>query len=494
MFESAELGQKVARDDFEQQLTEIRPRLLDAQRRLRETGRSVIIVVSGVEGAGKSEVVNRLHEWLDARGIQTTAFWQDSEEERERPRYWRFWRRLPPRGSIGIMFGSWYTAPIIDRVMGDMPQDTFDEEMYRIAFFEHELSEDGTLILKFWFHITKKEQKKRLEAREKKDGKKWGLNPEVKKFSRSYEKFLEVSERAIRMTDTADAPWHVIEASNARYRDLTVAQTVLQKLEELCAPRAVAPPAAPAEPAVAYAAPLSTILDSVDMTASISPEEYDGTIEEQQAKLSRHAWKAWNGKRSTVLLFEGWDAGGKGGAIRRAIAAIDARLYQVISVAAPTDEERARHYLWRFWRHLPRAGHVTIYDRSWYGRVLVERVEGFAKPEEWSRAYREINDFEQQLVESGIILAKFWMNITKEEQLRRFQEREVVPWKQHKITEEDWRNREKWDAYEVAVNEMIERTSTAAAPWTIVPANDKHYARVKVLETVNKAMKRGLKG
>ncbi len=493
MFESAELGRKVAKKDFEEQIAEIRPRLLEAQRALRETGRSVIIIVSGVEGAGKSEVVNRLHEWLDARGIQTSAFWQESDEERERPRFWRFWRRLPPRGTIGIMFGSWYTQPIIQCVTEKCAEEKLDDELYRIAFFERELVEDGVLFIKFWFHISKKEQKHRLEERKKKDGKQWGLNPNVKEFSRSYGRFLEVSERAIRMTDTAEAPWHIIEATDARYRDLTVVRTVLQGIEELVRPDTAHEAASAGRASVAKVDPEQTILDAVDMTATISPDDYDRKLLQQQNKVNRLAWKAWNQKRSTVLLFEGWDAGGKGGAIRRIIAPIDARLYQIISVAAPTDEERARHYLWRFWRHLPRAGHVTIYDRSWYGRVLVERVEGFASTEEWSRAYREINDFEQQLVESGIILAKFWLHITRDEQLRRFEERQKVLWKQHKITDEDWRNREKWDDYEVAVNEMIERTSTAAAPWTIIPGNDKRYARVEAVRTVARALEKGLK-
>ena len=170
---------------------------------------------------------------------------------------------------------------------------------------------------------------------------------------------------------------------------------------------------------------------------------------------------AFEKKRSSVVVFEGWDAAGKGGNIRRITAAIDPRTYRVISIAAPTDEEKAHHYLWRFWRHVPRAGYVTIYDRSWYGRVLVERVEGFARPDEWSRAYLEINDFEQQLVDHGIVLAKFWLHIDAKEQLRRFRERESVAWKQHKIAAEDWRNREKWDAYEEAVNDMVARTSTA---------------------------------
>ena len=183
-------------------------------------------------------------------------------------------------------------------------------------------------------------------------------------------------------------------------------------------------------------------------------------------------------------MFEGLDAAGKGGAIRRVTQALDARQLPRLPVAAPTDEEKAQPYLWRFWRHLPRTGHVAIFDRSWYGRVLVERVEGFASEDEWLRAYGEINDFEEELADDGIVVVKFWLAISKEEQLRRFEEREQSAFKRFKITDEDWRNREKWDEYDDAVNDMVDRTSTPQAPWTLVEAEDKHWARVKVLKTL----------
>jgi polyphosphate kinase 2 (PPK2 family) len=217
-------------------------------------------------------------------------------------------------------------------------------------------------------------------------------------------------------------------------------------------------------------------------------------LDEYQSQLNNLAWQAREARLFTVAVFEGWDAAGKGGAIRRVTQAVDARLYQAITVGAPTDEERAHHYLWRFWRHLPRAGFMTIYDRSWYGRVLVERVEGFARPDEWRRSYLEINDFEEQLVDHGVVLMKFWLHISKEEQLRRFREREQVAWKQHKITPEDWRNRERWDDYRLAVDEMVARTSTEYAPWDLVAANDKRFARIEVLRAFCTCLERALSG
>ncbi|HEX7706586.1 MAG TPA: polyphosphate:AMP phosphotransferase [Thermoanaerobaculia bacterium] len=479
MFEAAELGQKTSKAEYEAALPELRSRLLAAQRVLRETNRSVIVILSGVEGAGKSEVVNRLHEWLDARGLVTHAFWRDSDEEHERPRYWRFWRALPVRGTIGILFGSWYTRPIIDRVFGKSRRADLDRELQRIVFFERMLIDDGAVIIKLWLHLTKDEAKQRP-----KKGSIFG------KFTKMYDRFAAVSERAIRNSDTAEAPWRIVEATDQRFRDLTVGRIVLEALESLSAPRATPVPEE-AEESVARSSKKATqtVLDRIDLTKTISSKKYERDLEKLQAHVAKLAWKAWDKRRSTVIVFEGSDAAGKGGAIRRLIAPIDARLYRVISVAAPTDEERAHHYLWRFWRQLPRDGAMTLYDRSWYGRVLVERVEGFARTDEWSRAYREINDFEEQLVDHGAVLIKFWLHISKAEQLRRFKERQKIAFKQHKITDEDWRNREKWKPYELAVNDMVGRTSSATAPWTVVAANDKRLARLQVLETVVQALR-----
>lgn len=486
MFESAELHRVISKADFEAALPDLRSRLLAAQRELRKTRHSVIIIVSGVEAAGKSEVVNRLHEWLDARGLSAHAFWRDSDEERERPRYWRFWRTLPPRGTIGILFGSWYTQPIIDRVFRKSSRAELDRELQRIAFFERMLAQDGAAIVKLWFHVPRDEEKRRIERDAKKKTARYG--PLAKGFTREFERFAKVSERAIRMTDTAEAPWRIIEATDDRHRDLTAARIVLETLEDLVAPKP-APVESPivlahADERAEVSSKSSTVLDRVDLKRKIAAEKYGSELARAQSKLGRLAWKAWERGRSAVLVFEGWDAAGKGGAIRRVIAPIDARLYRVISIAAPTDEERAQHYLWRFWRQIPRSGLITVYDRSWYGRVLVERVEGFATVDEWSRAYREINDFEEQLVESGIVLMKFWLHVDAKEQLRRFRERQRIAWKQHKITEEDWRNREKWDLYRHAVHDMVTHTSSSIAPWTLVPANDKRLARLAVLREV----------
>lgn len=493
MFEAVELGRKISKKEFDELEPALHTRLLELQRELKDSNVPVIIIISGVEGAGKGEVVNRLNEWLDTRGIETTAFWEETDEQRMRPGYWRFWRSLPERGTIGILFGSWYSRPIINKVFGEIDEAEYEKQLRRITEFERMLIEDDALIIKFWFHLSKKDaerrlkkDKQRLEAKLK--------SPREKKFSALFDKFASVSERAIRITDKGRAPWHLVEAKDKNYRDITVGQILLNALQAKIN-KEKAEEKVQQQETTTYEFQLAdqiTILDHVDLKKELSEKAYRNKLKKYQNQLYNLAWKAHNRKRSIVAIFEGWDAAGKGSAIRRVTRAIDARLYKVISIASPSDEELAHHYLWRFWRHIPLAGYVSIYDRSWYGRVLVERVEKFAKEEEWRRAFNEINHFEEQLCEHGIVLVKFWIHLSKDEQLRRFEEREKTPWKMHKITDEDWQNREKWDDYREAVNDMMIHTSTEYAPWTIIPGNDKKKARVEVLKTLCKTVERSL--
>ncbi len=498
MFEAVKLGRRLSKETFKKEEPALRTRLLAAQRAVREARIPVVVIVAGVEAAGKGAVVNRLNEWLDARGVQTFAFWDATDEERQRPRYWRFWRTLPPRGQISNLFGGWYLAPIERRFHDRCNDAELDAELNRIVDFERMLAHDGMLFVKFWYHLPKDVQKRRLKELARDDRSRWKMLPDKSKFSEQYRKFEQVAERVIRGTDRGVAPWHLIEASDRRYRDLTTGRTLLAALEaRLSQPAATqeafAPPAGPAEPVAPEPEAQVTILDRIDLSQRLEREVYKERLKALQAEANELTWEAYKAKRSSVLVFEGVDAGGKGGAIRRITNAVDARLYRAIPIAAPTEEEKAYHYLWRFWRSIPRAGYMTIYDRSWYGRVLVERVEGFATQQEWQRAYAEINAFEEQLVERGTVLVKFWLQVSPEEQLRRFKQREQVPYKQHKITEEDWRNRERWNDYKIAANEMVARTSTELAPWTLVAGEDKLFARIQVLETFCETLSRALR-
>lgn len=494
MFEAIELGQSLSKKEFKQDEQQFRTELLQLQQKLVEKNVPVLILVAGVEGAGKGDVVDNLNKWFDSRGMMTHAFWDETDEQKERPEYWRYWMNLPSRGSISIMFGGWYWDPIYLHSMDRLDDAGLDEAAQRIKDLEDTLHQDGVLIIKLWFHLAKKTFHTRLK-KDSEAARHIHTDAEDYHGGVEYAPFLAAAERMIRRTDTSVAPWQLIESEDRWFRDMSVVEVIRnsfkQRLEEhRVADRRVAVTSPVPETETSPA----TVLDTLDMSLALAKPDYKEQLQHYQTKLSQLAWQAYDAKHSTVIVFEGWDAAGKGGAIRRLTGTIDARLYRSISVAAPTDEELAHHYLWRFWRQVPRAGYMTLYDRSWYGRVLVERVEDFAQPHEWMRAYQEINDFEEQLVDSGVVLLKFWLHISPEEQLRRFEERQKIPWKQHKLTDDDWRNRDKWDGYAQAVNEMVLRTSTGKAPWSLIPANDKLYARIEIIKTVCEHLEVVLKG
>jgi polyphosphate:AMP phosphotransferase len=506
MFRTAELGQKVPKSEFNQREPLIRQALLEVQAKLKVSSEfPVILLFAGVDGAGKGDTVNILNEWMDPRWLITRAYDKPSDEERDRPEYWRFWRDLPSNGHIGLFLSSWYSQPILRRVYEKDNEATFDDRLDRILAFEKALADDGALILKFWMHLSRDAQKRRLKKLEKDPLTSWRVTQQDWDHWHIYDHFEAAAERTIMRTSTGTAPWTIVEGVDPCFRSLTIGEIVRDEvanhldetrrkkmlLEELATERRSDTAEQQPEDEVTAgtealtASPLkrATVLSGLDMSQHLSKPDYKKKLKECQARLNQLHRKALKEKISTIMMFEGPDAAGKGGAIRRVTAALDARHYQVLPIAAPTDEERAHHYLWRFWRHLSRAGRINIFDRSWYGRVLVERVEGFAAEDEWKRAFAEINEFEEQLTDHGILLLKYWVHITKDEQLERFKAREQTPHKRWKLTEEDWRNREKWDDYEWAVNDIVEHTSTHSAPWVLVEGNDKRFSRIKVIST-----------
>ncbi|MCL4233711.1 MAG: polyphosphate:AMP phosphotransferase [Deltaproteobacteria bacterium] len=488
MFETAELGRKIPKDDYSKQAAIVRADLLQAQMKLKDRADfPLVIVLSGDDRVGLADSLTMLTEWMDARFLQVHALDRETDEERERPEFWRFWRILPPRGRAGIVFGSWYRATI-QKGVRDGDAAHIDAACVRINTFEKELVDDGALIVKLWFHLSKVERRKRLHDMEKDQKLRRRALREEKDILRLYDEGTKVVERVLRETSTGETPWTIVEGTDWRWRNLQTATVIRDELTRRLAQK----PPAKTKPPKRVRKNGQTILDTLDMTKTIERPAYEKQLVAHQDRLNGLMERLVKQRRSAILVFEGWDAAGKGGIIRRIVPALDARHYHVIPVSAPTEEERAHHYLWRFWRNVPSAGRVTVYDRSWYGRVLVERVEGFAAEHEWKRAYREINDFEEQLCDFGIILLKFWLHIDKDEQLRRFKEREQTPYKNFKITPEDWRNREKWDDYEMAANEMLERTSTEFAPWHLLEAKDKKYARIKALRLTIEAFEAAL--
>jgi len=484
MFESAELGHKIDKAAYRKEEPLLRADLLDVQYDLKEASRfPVVILINGLDGAGKGEIVNLLNAWMDPRHIETHAFPAPSEEERQRPPMWRFWRTLPPKGKIGIFVGNWYTDPIVAKVRGASKKADLEQSVNDILRLEKMLADEGALVLKYWFHLSKKGQKSRLEKLEANPKTRWRVTKHDWDLFAQYDKYVKTAQHVLRLTSSGHAPWIVVDGSDENFRALTVGRHLRDAIRTRLKQKATKTTRITAAP-LAHALDGRDLINTLDLSQKLLKKKYDEELEKLQGRLNVISRDPRMKQRSVVMVFEGNDAAGKGGTIRRITSALDARNFNIVPIAAPTEEERAQPYMWRFWRHVPKQGRMVIFDRSWYGRVLVERVEGFCAEADWMRAYAEINDFEEQLSRNGAIILKFWLAISKEEQFRRFKEREKTRFKRFKITDEDWRNREKWDDYEMAVCDMVDRTSTGHGPWTLVEANDKNFARIKVLRTL----------
>ncbi|MFJ2548365.1 polyphosphate:AMP phosphotransferase [Pseudomonas sp. NPDC087612] len=493
MFESAEIGHAIDKDTYDAEVPALREALLEAQFELKQQARfPVIVLINGIEGAGKGETVKLLNEWMDPRLIEVRTFDQQTDEELARPPAWRYWRALPAKGRMGVFFGNWYSQMLQGRVHGQFKDAVLDQAIRGAERLEEMLCDEGALIFKFWFHLSKKQMKARLKALKDDPLHSWRISPLDWQQSETYDRFVRFGERVLRQTSRDYAPWHVIEGVDPHYRSLAVGKILLEGLQA-----ALKSDHGPIHQA--NIAPLGesidqrSLLGSLDLSLRLDKDDYQEQLITEQARLAGLLRDKRMRRHALIAVFEGNDAAGKGGAIRRVAAALDPRQYRIVPIAAPTEEERAQPYLWRFWRHIPARGKFTVFDRSWYGRVLVERIEGFCSQADWMRAYGEINDFEEQLSNAGVVVVKFWLSIDEQTQLERFQEREQIPFKRFKITEEDWRNRDKWGQYAEAVGDMVDRTSTEIAPWTLVEANDKRWARVKVLRTINQALEAAFK-
>lgn len=493
MLEKIDLTKETSKEDYKKVISELELHIGALQRDAKELKIPVVIVFEGWDGAGKGTLINKLMLPLDPRGFKVyLTHTAQSEDEVMRPFLWRYWSKTPEKGRISIFDRSWYRRVLEDRVDKNIPQQKWKEAYNEINHFERQLADDGNVIIKFFIHISKKKQKKRLKAMEQDKAMSWRVVSEKEwKHHNQYEEYLSAYEKMLENTDTDYAPWTVVEAHDKRFAEIKILKTVIelleQKIEEV--KNAQQNKSVKKTVQVKLTSLGASVLDKVDLSKNLTREEYQQKIGGMQEKIREIEFKMYKKRVPLVIMYEGWDGAGKGGNIKRLVQVMDPRGYEVHPVAAPNDIEKSHHYLWRFWRDIPKAGHIAIFDRSWYGRVLVERVEGFCKEHEWKRAFKEINEFEEQLVNFGAVVVKFWMHIDKEEQMRRFKERQEISYKQWKITDEDWRNREKWDLYKVAVDEMLFRTSTTYAPWTIVEANSKYYARIKVLQTVINAMK-----
>lgn len=509
MLEKIDLSKKMGKKEYRQQMDVLGARLGELQRECKALKVPVIIVFEGFGAAGKGTLINRLIRSLDPRGFDVYAVSGESEEERMHPFLWRFWTKTPSKGRIAIFDRSWYRRVLIDRFDGITSQKQLGYAYNEIVSFEQQLADDGNVIIKFFLDITKKEQTKRFKKLLDNKETAWRVSKGDLKRNHQFEEYKIMNEEMLQQTDTDFAPWTIIEAMDREYATVKIVSTVINRLEKHIGQikkereakekllREEQNHSQSSEVSVQAAESKnvfrSSILNSADLSLSYTKEEYKEKLEVLQNRLTILHSELYRRRIPVILGFEGWDAGGKGGAIKRLTECMDPRGYEVHPTASPNDIESAHHYLWRFWQAMPKDGHVAIFDRTWYGRVMVERIEGFCTAKEWKRAYKEINDMEAQLAHSGAIVLKFWLQIDKDEQKRRFEERMNTPGKQWKITDEDWRNRAKWDLYEEAVDEMLIRTSTTYAPWIIVEGNCKYYARIKVLETVVNAIEKRLK-
>ena len=508
MLEKVDLSKKLSKEEYKEKMSQLETKIGQLQRECKALKIPIMIVFEGFGAAGKGLQIGKLIQSMDPRGFRVFPIKNETEEERMHPFLWRFWTKTPEKGRIAIYDGSWYRRVLIDRFEKRTKEKELPEAFHSINSFEEQLTDDGTLIIKLFLDISKKEQKKRFEKLQKNKETAWRVTQGDLERNAKYNEYAAMMEDMLFKTDTDYAPWTIIEATDRRFATVKIYTTVIKamadQIEKLARQKKKDTADQETEDhmnvsEVAREADKElkelqvSILSKADLSLKYSREEYEEKLDKLQKKIEKLHGELYRRRIPVVLGFEGWDAGGKGGAIKRLTAKMDARGYAVNPTASPNDIEKAHHYLWRFWRAMPKAGHIAIFDRTWYGRVMVERIEGFCTKEEWKRAYKEINDMEKDLCDAGAIVIKFWMHIDKDEQERRFRERQENPEKQWKITEEDWRNREKWDQYEDAVNEMLLRTSTDYAPWVVVEGNDKYYARIKVLKTVVDAIEDRLK-
>ena len=494
MLEKIDLSKKVDKKTYRRVMDEAEEKLGLLQRECKDAGIPVILVFEGMGAAGKGVQINRLIQALDPRGFDVYACDRPTEDEQMRPFLWRYWTKTPAKGRIAVFDRSWYRSVQVDRFDGLTPEDKLGDAYQDILSFEKQLCDDGTVIMKFFLYIDKDEQKKRFKKLEGSKETSWRVTDEDWNRNKDFGRYLKMNEEMLEKTDTDYAPWVIIEAVDKDYAALKIASTVMDRLEyELEHSRPEEERTAQGQEAKIRERFKNGVLSGIDLSKSLTEEEYKTRLKKLQKRLAELHSELYRLRIPVVIGFEGWDAGGKGGAIKRLTSNLDPRGYRVNPTAAPNDIEKVHHYLWRFWNNVPKAGHIAVFDRTWYGRVMVERIEGFCSEAEWRRAYQEINEMESHMANAGAVVLKFWLHIDKDEQERRFRERQANPAKQWKITDEDWRNREKWDQYEEAVNEMLIRTSTTYAPWIVVEGNDKRYARVKVLQTVVDALEKKIK-
>ena len=478
-------------EELKQRLKAAEEKLSQQQMKLKEKRLPVLVLIEGWGAAGKGSAIGQIIKNIDPRFFKVFSMPSTpTEEERRRPFLYRFFEKIPEAGKFTFLDSGWMDQIMKERLDGKLDDKAYAQRVDSVKRFERGLTDNGYLVLKFFFHISKKEQESRIEALLSEKDTAWRVSEGDLWQNRHYDKCLEAFDRYLDDTNTPSAPWYIVNSKSKKFAELQVMETLCMGIETALHNESLA------VPLLQNAFPLIKMPKLRDVPLegkTLDEEEYKKELKELQAKLGQLHNRLYRKRVPVIIAYEGWDAAGKGGNIKRLTGALDPRGFEVHPIASPEPHEKARHYLWRFWTRLPKDGHIAIFDRTWYGRVMVERLEGFCSENDWQRAYYEMNEFEQELHNWGAVILKFWVQIDKDTQLARFTERQNTPSKQWKITDEDWRNREKWDQHEAAVNDMLQFTSTDFAPWTVVESNDKKFARIKALQTLIAAIENRLK-
>ncbi len=489
MFKAISALKKPDGPELEQRLANAREELATLQIKVKEGKIPVLVLFEGYGAAGKGSVLGRIIKNMDPRFFRVETMNTPDPIEKRKPFLYRYMKRIPEAGQFVFMDGGWMEDIVKDRVHQQLVEDAFYEKITSITRFERSLSDNGYLILKFFFHIDEKEQKKRMDELLSDENTAWRVSEEDLWQNKKYKKFTGTYETYMRAANQSYAPWYIVDAGSKKWAELQILEQMTANIKTALTNTKHA------VPLLQNVFPLEPIpkLADIPLDKTITDRAYKEELDRLQNRLRELHNVIYRKKIPVIIAYEGWDAAGKGGNIKRIAAALDPRGYEVHPIASPEPHEKNRHFLWRFWTRLPKDGHVAIFDRTWYGRVMVERLEGFCSENDWQRAYNEINEFEKELADWGAVVVKFWVQIDKDTQLERFTLRQNTPEKQWKITDEDWRNREKWDLYETAVNEMLQKTNTTYAPWHILESNDKKYARVKALRILIEAIEEKIK-
>lgn len=481
-------SEKPSAEEMEARLEQLRLTLGNKQMEIKEHKLPVLVILEGWGAAGKGSIVSKMIKNIDPRFFKVATMDVKSAEDKRKPFLCRHFTKIPEAGKFMFLDGSWMDEVTEEYLHGDLDESEYAKRLESIKKFERTLTDNGYLVMKFFFHIEEKEQKKRMEELLDNKSTKWRVSKDDLWQNKHYKKCLEVFDQYMTETNQSSAPWYVIDAKNKKWAELQVLDILVNGIETAIekGPDAV--------PVLQNVFPLRKTekLAKIPLDKSLTDEEYKTELDKCQKRLSALHNELYRRKIPVIVAYEGWDAAGKGGNIKRVASALDPRGFEVHPIASPEPHEKARHYLWRFWTRLPKTGHIAIFDRTWYGRVMVERLEGFCSKNDWQRAYNEINEFEKELTDWGAIVIKFWVQIDKDVQLERFTDRQNTPEKQWKITDEDWRNREKWDVYEKAIDEMLKKTNTTFAPWYVLESNDKKYARIKAMKLLIEAIENRL--